>query len=173
LWAQRVDSTGTIRWKKEGVPISVPQGGNEVRVTSNHAGGAIFAWQDKRHDPIHSYTHIYAQNVTKGGGLGSGVFTAVVENGQAGLPSAISLSQNYPNPFNPSTTIRYELPKASHVTLKVFNVLGQEVAVLVDEMQDAGFKSVAWDASGFASGVYFYRMQAGTIIETKKLILIK
>ncbi len=102
------------------------------------------------------------------------------------LPKHFALEQNFPNPFNPITVIRYQIPAvgAIHVgdparggelpvQLRVYNVLGQEVAVLVDGIQEGGYKSVEWDASGFPSGVYFYRIQAGTFSDTKKLILIK
>jgi hypothetical protein len=89
------------------------------------------------------------------------------------VPEEFSLAQNYPNPFNPSTTIGYALPVASHVTLKVYNTLGQEVATLVDEFQEAGYKSVEFSAGRLASGVYVYRLSAGTRVEIRKMVVIK
>jgi GH18 family chitinase len=93
--------------------------------------------------------------------------------GDSQLPKAYALSQNYPNPFNPSTTIKYDLPKDSRVSLKLFNIIGQEVLTLVNEEQKAGYKSVQWNANNFASGVYFYRIQAGDFVASKKLLLLK
>ncbi|MBI4547327.1 MAG: T9SS type A sorting domain-containing protein [Ignavibacteriae bacterium] len=89
------------------------------------------------------------------------------------LPKEFALHQNYPNPFNPVTVIRYQLPVQSHVTLKIYNLLGQEVRTLVDEVQEAGYKSVEWNAAGMASGVYFYRLRAGNFVDVKKLPLLK
>ena len=95
-------------------------------------------------------------------------------------PHEFRVYQNYPNPFNPATVIRYQLPVQSHVTLRVFNVPGQQVAVLVDEMQEAGYKSVEWDAAGIPSGVYFYRLEAVSITNhtvsfytVKKMLLLR
>jgi hypothetical protein len=87
--------------------------------------------------------------------------------------SGFMLSQNYPNPFNPTTRIAYAIPKTSHVSLKVFDVLGREVATLVDAVQDAGFKSVEFNAADLASGVYFYRLISQGFVETKKLLLVQ
>jgi hypothetical protein len=84
-----------------------------------------------------------------------------------------AIEQNYPNPFNPLTVIRYQLPVTSKVSLKIYDVLGQVVATLVDEIQEAGYKSVTWNANNIASGVYFYRLQAGTFTKTNKLLLLK
>ena len=89
------------------------------------------------------------------------------------LPSGYSLEQNYPNPFNPSTTIRYGLPRKSVVQLTVFNTLGQRVATLVQEEQEAGYHEVKFEASGLSSGVYFYRLTAGNFVQTRKLLLLR
>jgi hypothetical protein len=89
------------------------------------------------------------------------------------LPASFVLYQNYPNPFNPSTKIKYSLPQSSKVTLKVFDVLGKEVAVLVDEVKSRGVYEINWNAESFPSGVYFYQIKAGDFIETKKMILMK
>jgi hypothetical protein len=83
------------------------------------------------------------------------------------------LRQNYPNPFNPTTTIAYSIARTSHVTLKIYGVTGRLVATLVDEVQKAGPHEVRWNASGLASGVYFYRLKAGSFSETRKLVVVK
>jgi len=89
------------------------------------------------------------------------------------IPTSISLLQNYPNPFNPATMISYQLPVSSYVTLKVYDVLGREVAALVNENQYAGQFSVQWDAAKMPSGVYFYTLQAGDYRATKRMLLVK
>jgi hypothetical protein len=91
----------------------------------------------------------------------------------AGLPRQFELLQNYPNPFNPTTEIRYRTPEAGLTSLKISDLLGREVAVLVDEVQDAGLKSVRFDASDLATGVYYYTLVAGKIARTKMMILIR
>ena len=89
------------------------------------------------------------------------------------MPRELSLHQNYPNPFNPSTTIRYGLPERSHVTLTVFNTLGQQVAKLVEGEMEAGYHEVKFDASPLSSGVYLYRLTAGEYVQARKLILLR
>jgi hypothetical protein len=96
-----------------------------------------------------------------------------VEETASTLPSSYQLEQNFPNPFNPATNIRYSVPKASKVELRVFDLLGREVRELVSTVQPPGQYSVAFNAQGLASGVYFYRLTAGTFTETKKLMLLK
>jgi len=89
------------------------------------------------------------------------------------VPTSFSLSQNYPNPFNPSTTIRFEIAQSAPVKLKIYNVLGQLLATLVDEQKNAGFYLVEWNAQGATSGVYFYQLRAGDFMETRRMILLK
>ena len=94
------------------------------------------------------------------------------------LPGGYQLYDNYPNPFNPTTTISYDLPEAAQVKLEVFNLLGQQVAMLVDEFQQAGHHQVVWDGtntggSAAASGVYLYRITANDFSESKKMMLVK
>ncbi len=98
--------------------------------------------------------------------------TAVISNFNS-LPSSFRLFQNYPNPFNPTTTINYSVPKSSFVTLKVYDILGREIKTLVDDEKPSGNYKVEFNGSNLSSGIYFYRMQAGSFVETKKLILLK
>ena len=95
-----------------------------------------------------------------------------------GIPEVFALYQNFPNPFNPITTLSYDLPKDSDVRLAIFDMLGDEVATLVNSHQQAGFKSVQWDGTGsmgraVSAGVYLYRIEAGEFVETKKMLLLK
>jgi photosystem II stability/assembly factor-like uncharacterized protein len=99
--------------------------------------------------------------------------TVGVSTDSGGARQGFDLTQNYPNPFNPSTTIRYGLPQRSHVLLTVFNTLGQQVATLVQQEEEAGYHDVRFDASGLSSGVYFYRLTAGSFVQTRKLLLLK
>ncbi|HSL88319.1 MAG TPA: T9SS type A sorting domain-containing protein, partial [Ignavibacteriaceae bacterium] len=96
-----------------------------------------------------------------------------VENSSEFIATEYSLSQNYPNPFNPSTRIKYQVTGISRVSLKVYDILGREAATLVNEEKPAGTHQVTFDASSLASGIYFYKIQAGSFVETKKMILLR
>ncbi|MCF7922099.1 MAG: ice-binding family protein [Candidatus Marinimicrobia bacterium] len=89
------------------------------------------------------------------------------------VPGTYNLSQNFPNPFNPSTTISYQLPFSSQVTLTVTDMLGRELAVLVNDVQNAGNHEIDWDASNNSSGTYIYRLQAGSFVSVKQMVLVK
>lgn len=101
----------------------------------------------------------------------STAFTAVVDEQQ--VVTQYSLSQNYPNPFNPSTKIKYAVPFASYITLKVYDLLGNEIATLVNEEKTTGVYEVEFRGEGMTSGIYFYKITAGNYSETKKLMLLK
>ena len=116
-----------------------------------------------------------------GGSLFGSPLAVIFGNNPYLLPVGISLNkpvnyyleQNYPNPFNPSTTIKWQMPRAGLVTLKVYDVLGREVKTLVNKELNAGKHEAVFDASRFSSGVYFYQLKAGEFIGTKKIILLK
>ena len=109
------------------------------------------------------------------GGSFSGMDCAVMvtPEEQPLASSTPSLSGNSPNPFNPTTEISFTLPKATHVTLRIVNVMGQVVATLVDERMEAGSHRIQWNASGFASGIYFCTLEAGGRKDTQKMVLLK
>lgn len=145
----------------------------DTRLTNNIGGSELpsvavagpvvhVVWRDDRDGNWEVY---YKRNPT---GNVTGVETISSE-----IPGVFNLYQNYPNPFNPATTIEYELPSSAHVQLRVYDILGREVTTLVNEVQRAGYHAVVFDASGLASGLYFYRLHAGPFVHTKKAILLK
>lgn len=101
------------------------------------------------------------------------LFITDVEPGADQLPRMFVLYQNYPNPFNPNTTIRYDLPQASFVTLRVYDILGQQILTVVDEDQPAGIHLASVSLSNLTSGIYFYRIHAGEYVTTRKFVLLK
>jgi hypothetical protein len=164
IYAQYVSRTGLIQWNSNGIPISTAAGGQcGPLMVSDGKTGVIITWQD------YGRNHIYAQQIDGDGNLGG--ITDVLETGSQ--PLVFRLSQNYPNPFNPTTTISYRLPSKCNVNLKIYDILGREVVTLVNRFEFAGENSIQWDAKMFSSGVYFYRLVAGSFTVTKKLILLR
>jgi len=177
------------------------QGGNLIATVSSTAGtvdgcelilsldgeivSQVFTGNDGRVVVTHDieYNQEYTLAAKKAGhAIGYISFTAsaetAVDEGEGLIPQSFELSQNYPNPFNPSTTIRLELPRRLHVTLTVYNSLGQVVTVLKDETLPAGLHCVEWDGADksgdpVASGVYFYRVGAGDFSAVKKMVLLR
>jgi hypothetical protein len=119
-------------------------------------------------DTTTGFDEIFYRKVT----IPSPPTVGVMEN-ERSTPGQFALNQNFPNPFNPTTVISYQLPEASHVALKLFDMLGREVATLVDGVKSAGQHTVELNASKLQSGIYFYRLQAGNFYETRKLTLLK
>jgi hypothetical protein len=96
-----------------------------------------------------------------------------VEPFTIGIPTCCIISQNYPNPFNPSTQITYSIPKATDVTIKIYDVLGKEIAILVNERKQPGEYKATWNAEGVPSGVYFCRMIASEYVQIRKIVLVR
>ncbi len=173
IYAQRVNALGLVQWTANGVAICTAAGGqNGLRLVSDGAEGAIITWTDCRS----GNGNIYAQRVDHNGHAPP---EGIPYNGQrVELPQAFSLSQNYPNPFNSITEIRYALPRSCQVKLEIYNILGQRVASLVDEHQQAGYKITCWESrsvSGgeISSGIYFYRLKVGDFVQTRKMVLLR
>lgn len=105
--------------------------------------------------------------------IGADEFDIVSAEDEGTIPTEFALEQNFPNPFNPSTTFRFSIPTQSEAVIKVFDILGNEVATLMDEEKPVGTYELTWNAEGLPSGVYFYQLKAGSFVETKKMILLK
>ena len=140
-----------------------------------HDGWFSSSWQPVSmfpvdvYDSVGNYYEYWGYNIT----LIRRLIATGIASQNGTEPTTYSLSQNYPNPFNPSTTIKFTLPQASRVNLTVYDILGREVSVLVNEKKDAGVYEVKLGGSNLASGVYFYRLQAGDFVSTKRLLILK
>ncbi len=124
-------------------------------------------------DSVHSGLTVNQDTVANNNYSLEPIVSDITDKYGNGLPTEYALQQNYPNPFNPTTTIRYQIPKSGHVTLNVYNALGQKVAELLNRTQQAGFYSVQIDARQFASGVYFYKLVSGKFLQMRKMLLLK
>ena len=129
----------------------------------------------KQHNYVYIFNHLtnawkFAMNVT-GANLKKDIGEKVVD--KTTLPKEYKLGQNYPNPFNPSTTINFQIPEKKHVSLKIYNIQGTLVTTLVDGEMEAGYYNIKWNASGYATGVYFYRLTSGSFASVKRLLLLK
>lgn len=163
-----VDSINIFAGTNVGVYLSQNNGTNWRDVSS----GIVYTSNVKSL----AYDNIYLYAGTNGNGVWLRPLTEIatgIKKDLGNIPEGFTLSQNYPNPFNPATTISYQIPKSNYVTLKVYDILGNVIKTLVNGYQTEGKYSVNFNASNLASGVYFYRMQAGGFVNMKKLILLK
>jgi len=164
IYAQRIASNAAINWAATGYAICTAANDQlNPMIVSNGNLGAIVVWQDYRSG---NNFDVYETGFNISG------FVAV-ENSGTMTPDKFSLSQNYPNPFNPSTVINYQLPTSSSVKISIFDALGREVNILVNEQKNAGNHNVEWNAENYPSGVYFFRLEAGSFVSDKKMILIR
>ena len=134
----------------------------------------FYCHQNYGWDHYYEYKNLFDYNLYGDPSLvREGVSVGVESGNLVELPRSFLLIQNYPNPFNPVTRINYALPENCHVKLTIYNILGQKVAALVDGKQKAGYKVARWDAGLLSSGIYFYRLQAGDFVQTRKMVLIR
>ncbi len=168
LYSQRINSNGYIQWDINGVAISTAPSNqiiNNTKIISDKKNGAILTWSDDRNQQY----KVYVQRIR-----GDGTLTNIQPLGHYS-PTTFSMDQNYPNPFNPSTSIQYSLASPGLVTLKIYDILGNEIATLVNEEKGPGIYRVEFNTTNYqlASGIYLYRIQAGSYVETKKMVLMK
>ncbi|HVN49285.1 MAG TPA: T9SS type A sorting domain-containing protein, partial [Bacteroidota bacterium] len=180
--------------KKDTIIMITNTGNQPINITMTSTSSAFSASPAQFSIPVNGsirdtihYTYMASSNTSAKIFISNGAFTLetinILANGttpvgvdkETAIPTAFMLSQNYPNPFNPSTIIHYDIPAGTHgtVSIKVYDVLGREVATLVNETKNVGSYTVTFNASKLTSGVYLYRMQAGSFIQTRKLVLLR
>jgi len=166
IYAQYIDKNGMPLWGINGKRVSADSGFQQYSnaVPSNN-GNAIIVWEGFRNDNG-IYSGVYVSKLDT-----SGIVTTTKKDDEE-IPESFRLEQNFPNPFNPSTIIKYYLPKNSFVSLKIFDLLGREITTLVNEKQFYGEQTIKFSAESISSGIYFYRLTAGTSSITKKMVII-
>lgn len=171
IYAQKIKSDSTFEWINNGIRLT--QNFDVMNLMTLdpevNTGGALVVFSGNG-NPSGTGENVYAKYVGANGVVGG--VTSNDENSYVN-PTEFDLVQNYPNPFNPSTKISWQSPVSSYQTLKVYDILGNEVATLMDEYRDAGSYEIEFNASALSSGVYFYKLQSGNLVLTKKMTLIK
>ncbi len=164
IYAQRIASNAALNWAATGFAICTNNNDQaSPRMYINGNQGAIVVWQDYRSGTSFD---IYETGFNTTGLVGIGNIGTV-------NPENYSLSQNFPNPFNPQTVINYNIPQNGNVKITIYDGLGRLVNTLIDQNQNAGSHEVTFNASSFATGIYFYKLESGSFVETKKMTLIK
>ncbi|MCW8818106.1 MAG: T9SS type A sorting domain-containing protein, partial [Ignavibacteriaceae bacterium] len=160
------------------IELSTDNGANWSTIVASTPNTGTYSWnvtaQDSSDECMIRITNVDDGTVYD---VSDDVFTidilSSLEEKLPGIPSEFGLTQNYPNPFNPVTFIKYEVPKTSPVLIKIYDITGREVAVLVNEVREPGIYQVSFDSKNLASGVYFYKMVAGDFTSVKKMNLLK
>jgi hypothetical protein len=165
IYAQRVDSSGNLLWNPDDVAVSLAPGNQFKPAMTTTNNGIIFIFEDTRNGS--SNYDLFAQKVLRNGST----ILGINENGA--VPSGFNLYQNFPNPFNPLTVIGFDISLTSKVKLTVYDVLGREIKVLLDEVLTAGSYKYNFNASTLISGIYFYTLKAGNSTLTRSMVLVK
>ena len=164
LLAQKIDYYGVIQWDPNGIIVSSDMGKSGPTLTfDGGSGGCTIAWTDDRQGSL----DVYAQHVKSTAGLGN-YRPKPIDKVKTDM-----VRQNYPNPFNPTTNIAYSLVNDANISIRIFDMSGRELEVLVDGFVTAGDHSVTWNANKYASGTYFYKFTNGNKVEVKKMFLVK
>lgn len=168
IYAQKINASGIVQWAVDGVAISTAvKDQNTPVLVSDGSAGAIITWGDKRNDFISAYD-IYTQQVNSNGDLG--IVTGIAE--VPGNVADIALWQNYPNPAHGKITIAFEIKNSQMVSLKVYDLFGNEVSTLVNEKKSAGKYEVDFDVSEISPGIYFYILQGSSLELIRKMIIL-
>jgi hypothetical protein len=168
-WPNNLGGSESIIYEFNRYMINESKKVGEALYDSKFFCNYTYGW-NHRYEYVNMFTYnLYGDPSLAREGIPVGIETESLTE----LPSSFLLAQNCPNPFNPTTQITYALPKQCLVRLDVYNMLGQRVATVVDGEQKAGYKSATWNASSLSSGIYFYRLQAGDFVQTRKMVLIR
>jgi hypothetical protein len=160
LWISKIDEQGDTLWTKLFTSVNGSEGYSVIQ--TNDDGFAVTGSAGS----AGTGTDVWVVRLKPDG-------ASDIEDNLSDLTRSFSLAQNFPNPFNPNTSLKYEIGSQQFVTLKVYDLLGREVSTLVNEEKPAGRYEVKFNANMLSSGIYFYRLQAGSFIETKKMLLLK
>ena len=187
-------TNGGLNWDPAGLDtcsvLCMAKAGNNIFAGTDYSHGRVFVSTDEGLKWTQISDNLNYQDITSLYVIGNYIFTSAGYNGgiwrrplsevitsvkpqQTKIPNHFYLNQNFPNPFNPTTTISYEIPQKSFVTIKIYDLLGREVTALVNEEEIAGSHSVNFNAQNLSSGVYFYSVNAGGFNQTKKMVLLK
>jgi len=176
------NNNGTVYWEAGNIdtdPLFTNESSGDYTLQNGSpcidAGTEFFIWQGDT--LVNLSPSEYDGSAPDMGSLES-EFTVGINNMGLDLPEKFSLLQNFPNPFNPVTTLRYDLPEDSQVSIMIYDIMGRKVKTLVNKSQNAGFKATIWDATNdlgqpVSAGIYLYKIQAGEFVQTRKMVLLK
>ena len=169
--------TNFMRWYEDPLGANKTKDTDKYDKTRDDMDRRVIEFYRDTLDASYSKSSPAYTGSTTGGPVGDlnwfGLVNSIDDGYAEIMPALFTLSQNYPNPFNPITTIGFSIPANDHVSLTIYNIIGQKVATLVNEAKKAGYHVVNWDATNFASGLYFYQLKYGNKIQTRKMILVK
>ncbi len=171
LYLQKLNKNGEAVWQSEGIKVFEYVSTNCIILPDNNGGAYLIFDAVAQYEPAYKPRGTYFQKVDKDGNLG---IVTSIKNEEGNIPAEFKLLQNYPNPFNPETNINYSIPEETNVTIKLYDVIGREVKVLVNERKQPGKYTIKFKGGEICSGVYFYRLTTSSgYTAVKKLVILK